>query len=261
MQDVISALLGMLPSRTSSVASSHRRYEGDSESSDDPHDVDSSIEERSQMHANRAMKHGLGRHFAAPWVRWVCVVREGASYSPSSLAIPPLCAELRQGLSHPYQLPPRPPQSYQLPPPPLSLLLPLQASAPLLRPARSYPSMKNPLWPYPRASLDDSDDIVEFDFADTSALSDIDAFERRRQNGKNGAKLSKDRGRRSNVRGMCLGMFPATSMPSCRPRFWGERHGHRPIPLGVLVGRQPGPRLANNRVLSRPISPTKYPRQ
>ena len=56
--------------------------------------------------------------------------------------------------------------------------------------------MKNPLWPYPRAPLDDSDNIVEFDFADTSALSDIDAFERRRQNGKNGAKLSKkDRAR------------------------------------------------------------------
>jgi hypothetical protein len=38
--------------------------------------------------------------------------------------------------------------------------------------------------------LDDRDDIVELDFADTSALSDVDAFERRRQNNKN-AKLSK----------------------------------------------------------------------
>jgi hypothetical protein len=52
------------------------------------------------------------------------------------------------------------------------------------------------LWPYPRAPLDDRDDIVELDFADTSALSDVDAFERRRQNGKNGAKMSKkDRAR------------------------------------------------------------------
>src|SRR5216683_607628 len=82
MQDVISALLGMLPSRTSSVASLHRWYEGDIESSDDPHEVDSSIEERPRMHANRAMKHELGRHFAVPCVRWVCVVREGASCSP-----------------------------------------------------------------------------------------------------------------------------------------------------------------------------------
>jgi len=50
------------------------------------------------------------------------------------------------------------------------------------------------LWPYPRAPLDDRDDIVELDFADTSALSDVDAFERQRQNGRNGAKnLRRDR--------------------------------------------------------------------
>jgi len=48
------------PCRASSVATLHRRYEGDIESSDDPHDVDSSIEERPQMHANRGMKHELG---------------------------------------------------------------------------------------------------------------------------------------------------------------------------------------------------------
>src|SRR5262249_22577268 len=47
------------------------------------------------------------------------------------------------------------------------------------------------LWPYPRAPLDDREEIVELDFADTSALSDADAFERRRQNGRNGAKMSK----------------------------------------------------------------------
>jgi hypothetical protein len=47
------------------------------------------------------------------------------------------------------------------------------------------------LWPYPRAPLDDRDDIVELDFADTSALSDVDAFEQRRLNGRNGLKLSK----------------------------------------------------------------------
>jgi len=44
--------------------------------------------------------------------------------------------------------------------------------------------------------LDDCDDIVKPDFADTSVLSDVDAFERQRQNSKNGAKLSKkDRAR------------------------------------------------------------------
>jgi len=56
--------------------------------------------------------------------------------------------------------------------------------------------MENPLWPYPRTPLDDHDDIVELDFVDTSALGDVDSFERRRQNAKDGAKLSKkDRGR------------------------------------------------------------------
>ena len=43
----------------------------------------------------------------------------------------------------------------------------------------------------PECTLDDRDGIVEVDFADASALSDVDGFERRRQNGKNGAKLSK----------------------------------------------------------------------
>ena len=48
----------------------------------------------------------------------------------------------------------------------------------------------------PERTLDDRDGIVELDFADASALSDVDGFERRRQNGKNGAKLSKkDRAR------------------------------------------------------------------
>lgn len=53
------------------------------------------------------------------------------------------------------------------------------------------------MWPYPCAPLDGPDDIVELDFADTSALSDVDAFERRRpHNGRNGAKhLKRDRAR------------------------------------------------------------------
>src|SRR5712671_4253967 len=52
------------------------------------------------------------------------------------------------------------------------------------------------LWPNLRAPLDHRDDVVQLDFADTSALSDVDAFERGRQNDKNGTKLSKkDRAR------------------------------------------------------------------
>ncbi|TFY82139.1 hypothetical protein EWM64_g1874 [Hericium alpestre] len=44
------------------------------------------------------------------------------------------------------------------------------------------------LWPYPRAPLDDRDgsdaDVVELDFADTSALSDMAAFDKRKQDAK-----------------------------------------------------------------------------
>jgi len=46
-------------------------------------------------------------------------------------------------------------------------------------------------WTYLRVPLDDRDNIVELDFADTSTLSDVDAFERRRLNGRNGEKRSK----------------------------------------------------------------------
>jgi len=56
--------------------------------------------------------------------------------------------------------------------------------------ARAIPWVSSS-WAYPRAPLDDRDDTVEFDFADTSTLSDVDAFKRRRLNGRNGAKHSK----------------------------------------------------------------------
>jgi hypothetical protein len=66
---VISALLGMPPSRTSSVASLHCRYEGDVESSDDLHEADSPIDERPQTHANRTRKHELGNVTSRPPLR------------------------------------------------------------------------------------------------------------------------------------------------------------------------------------------------
>jgi len=69
-------------------------------------------------------------------------------------------------------------------PPPVTVLRllppshPLLSSVPLLRPVRSYLStMETRHWPYLRAlPLDERDDVVELDFADTSALSDVDAF-------------------------------------------------------------------------------------
>lgn len=62
------------------------------------------------------------------------------------------------------------------------------------------------LWPYPRAPLDDrssevDEDIVELDFADTSALSDPDMFRNRRvqQQEKGKAKKSGKRGKKERM--------------------------------------------------------------
>src|SRR6266851_4128701 len=78
---------------------------------------------------------------------------------------------------------------------------------------------------------------------------------------KKAQRIERGRGTTLTVRGMCLGMLPATSTLGCHPGFWGDRHRHRPIPSGVRVGRQPRPRLAHNRVLSRPISAMQHPHQ
>ncbi|KAH9038523.1 Dcp1-like decapping family-domain-containing protein, partial [Lactarius pseudohatsudake] len=177
-QDVISALLGMPPSRTSSVASSHRRYEGDVESSDDLHEADSPIEERPKPHANHHRKHELGDVTPRPPLRGFAssekVLPSSAptiSIHHSAPAIPPTTAS--------------PAPSAPDPPPTTAPV----AAAPSPAPRQLVPFHEDSsLWPYPRAPLDDRDDIVELDFADTSALSDVDAFERQRQNGKNGAK-------------------------------------------------------------------------
>jgi hypothetical protein len=203
-QDVISALLGMPPSRTSSVASSHRRYEGDVESSDDLHEADSPIDERPKPHnANRNnnnnRKHELGDVTPRPPLR---------GFASSEKVMPNSGPTLSSHHSSPAVLPTAAPSSS---PPPVPVPVPQDPSpAPAavtvtdaprtgaaLAPRALVPfHAESTLWPYPRAPLDDRDDIVELDFADTSALSDVDAFERQRRNGKNGAKHSKrDRAR------------------------------------------------------------------
>jgi hypothetical protein len=192
-QDVISALLGLPPSRTSSVASSHRRYEGDVESSDDPHEVDSPIDERPQTHANRSRKHELGDVTPRPPLR---------GFASSEKVLPSPAPPLPPYHSAPSTLPsaassaPSAPGPSE-PSPTVAVIDTPSTAVPAPRIGTSpAPRVLVPfhaessLWPYPRAPLDDRDDIVELDFADTSALSDVDAFERRRQNGRN-AKLSK----------------------------------------------------------------------
>jgi hypothetical protein len=92
------------------------------------------------------------------------------------------------------------------------------------------------LWPYPRAPLDDRDDIVELDFADTSALSDVDAFERRRQNGRNAKLSKKDRAKeREEIE-----------------RSWDTPVNGNPVATSnvVVAAGSPGPHL----VWSRPSS-------
>ena len=196
-QDVISALLGMPPSRTSSVASSHRRYEGDVESSDDLHEADSPIDERPQTHANRTRKHELGDVTPRPPLRGFASSEKVLpsplpSYHSAPSALP----------SATWSVPTEPAPSEPTPtvvvdePTPVvpaphigASPTPRIGSSPAPRALVPFHA-ESSLWPYPRAPLDDRDDIVELDFADTSALSDVDAFERRRQNNKN-AKLSK----------------------------------------------------------------------
>jgi len=178
------------------------------ESSDDPHEADSPAEERPQPHANRTRKHDLGDVTPRSPLR-------GFASSEKVLATPPL--PLPSQHSAPSVLPSA---AVSVPPsvPAPSELAPIVAAAnaapaPCPRPrrhrarsshrhlpcasrARALPCGIDPVWPYPRAPLDDRDDIVELDFADTSALSDLDAFERCRLNGRNGAKPSKkDRAR------------------------------------------------------------------
>ena len=177
------------------------------ESSDDPHEADSPVEERLKPHhANRARKHELGDVTPRPPLR-------GFASSEKVLATPP--PPLPSHHSAPSALPiaatsiapfvpaPSEPAPSVVAPAPAPALAPAPAPVPApIVPAPRVGTSPAPralvpfhaestLWPYPRAPLDDRDDIVELDFADTSALSDVDAFERRRLNGRNGAKHSK----------------------------------------------------------------------
>jgi hypothetical protein len=208
-QDVISALLGMPPSRTSSVASSQRRYEGDVESSDDPHEAESPVEERLKPHhANRARKHELGdvtprpplRGFASSEKVLATPLPPLPSHHSAPSALPTAAASVAPCAPAPSEpapivaapvLAPAPaPVPVSVPAPAPTVPAPRIGTSPAPRALVPFHA-ESTLWPYPRAPLDDRDDIVELDFADTSALSDVDAFERRRLNGRNGAKHSK----------------------------------------------------------------------
>ncbi|KAI0291021.1 hypothetical protein BC826DRAFT_1106186 [Russula brevipes] len=231
-QDVISALLGMPPSRTSSVASSHRRYEGDVESSDDLHEADSPVNEsRHRLMTNRSTRSNeLGRRHTRPSLR---------GFASSEKLLPPIYTERSGGRTR-----------HAVPAPRIG-------TSPAPRPLVPFHA-ESSLWPYPRAPLDDRDDIVELDFADTSALSDVDAFERRRrQNGKNGAKQSKKDIERSwDVPGDITPNVSAGSprailgRPSQAPT---HNNNNNVVPANGLAA---SPTRA--RMLSEPINPTQH---
>jgi len=172
-------------------------------SSNDPHDADSLVEERPQPRGNWARRHELGDITWRPPLRGFCVVREGAC-QPTSL--------LPSHYSAPSVLPTAAVYVPACVPAPSEPAPIVAAPAPAPAPTPTVPGPRigtspaprtlvpfheeSSLWPYPRAPLDNRDDVVELDFADPGALSDVDAFERRRPNGRNGAKHSKkDRAR------------------------------------------------------------------
>jgi len=68
--------------------------------------------------------------------------------------------------------------------------------------------MKNPPWPYPPTPFDDRDDIVELDFVDTSALSDVNGFECRTQNDEDGCKTVEEGSREGAGGGCALNVAP-----------------------------------------------------
>ncbi|KAI9507827.1 hypothetical protein F5148DRAFT_1376260 [Russula earlei] len=189
----------MPPSRTSSVASSHRRYEGDIESSDDLHEADSPINERPQTHASRTTrKHELGDVTPRPSLRGFAsaekvVMTPVAPPLPShhtAPTVPPnVASSVPSVLAHHPQ--PAPTVAVTNPATVTAVPRPSNGTSPAPRALVPFHHEDSSLWPYPRAPLDDRDDIVELDFADTSALSDVDAFERQRQNGRSGAKVTK----------------------------------------------------------------------
>ncbi|KAF8999140.1 hypothetical protein BDQ17DRAFT_1328480 [Cyathus striatus] len=146
-QDVISTLLGFPPSRAPSAASHPSSREGDNEGVSDGDEVSSPEAERS--HGHFLATNGNGH------------MQNGFYYSPMPKA------KLNGDVT------PRPPY------PPSTNTPPQLLSQQKPRPGRPLVPFEpnSELWPYPRAPLDDSEgEIVELDFADTSALSDVEAW-------------------------------------------------------------------------------------
>jgi hypothetical protein len=224
-QDVISSLLGLTPtpspdSRSSSAAPSssssrNNRYEGDNEGSDGGFSesstvLDADAETNVELQAAGASA-GIPL-LAVPageeqeWVTNGQILGDETPRPPlrpelhgSKSSTPPLSAS-SQSRKRDQD---RPLSSYSLSPNLPAVSSPSAAiesrSATSSEPPRSQiPFQANStIWPYPRAPLDDrssevDEDIVELDFADTSALSDPDIFRSRRVQQREKGKVKKN---------------------------------------------------------------------
>ncbi|KAG8216529.1 hypothetical protein J3R82DRAFT_6646 [Butyriboletus roseoflavus] len=212
-QEVISTLLGLPPSRASSV-----RYEGDNEASDDgasePGSLTASIPQLSlpmtrisDSEGGKAGTRILGDVTPRPALRGfgsnisqvndlltaarieqqntdIDTTSSGAHFEPCSGSIKSTTAI-----------------------PANSESTPMIYAQPRVKPTSTSSTSKNPpiprplvpfetdseLWPYPRPPLIETDsDVIELDFADMSALSDPDAFEKHTAKGKKSRRSKKD---------------------------------------------------------------------
>ena len=161
---------------------------------------------RDRSHMQIGLEARPWRCHAAPSATWICIIQEGASDPSSSpLAIPSLRAIRSSVLpTVAASVPPCVPAAAPFVPTPIvAVAAPAHAPAPAPTvPAPRIGTSPVPhalvpfheeasLRPYPCAPLDHHDGIVELDFADTSALRNVDAFEHQQLNSRNGAKPSK----------------------------------------------------------------------
>jgi hypothetical protein len=181
-QDVISSLLG-LPSRSSS-SSSKDRYEGDNEAgasdggtSDNSGAFDAGSDDVAFHDTETPQRKGVGVVLGDVTPRPTLRPELGLGQTKPRAAVAsanasPLAASARTAS-------PKPNSN-------------LGASRPL-KPFEA----DSALWPYPRAPIVEDEEIVELDFADTGALSDMSAFHRRAAARRNQGGNGKANGRKS----------------------------------------------------------------
>ena len=197
LQDVISVLLGMPPSHTSSAntrvmwkaATVLMRSTRPSKS------------DRSCMEIGLGPLGGMSSPVSRYALRYVDLRRPRRCFlSLSTLAIPSLrtVPSILCASSFKFRHLPNRSGSHPAPAPVPTLPTSRTCTFPAPRALLRF-HVDSPRWSYPRAPLDTSgEDIVELDYADTSAVSDVDAFGRCLLDGRNGVKHSKrdrERGR------------------------------------------------------------------